>query len=251
MNRCYLPKQVLHQVSSYPNSTKTAHTTKDTNTNTKHKNKKTKSHFQFVHLNEKKLYTSIPSEYKLHHPVDQNQNQELKMAVNTITLPIVKTKTDQNLIKELDELRAFLAASMGDSADTLNAHAQEYLDKRFNKGKKSKGKIAANGEEKKKKEPSEYNIFIGEQIRALRQETPGMTFKDAMTGAVANWKIQQEERKKVAAEVAEKAAIEAPVEDNDKAATEVPVEKTEKKAEKTTKKSTKKAPVEVPAEEAS
>lgn len=167
------------------------------------------------------------------------------MAVNTITLPIVKTKTDQNLIKELDEFRAFLVASMGDSADTVNAHAQEYLDKRFNKGKKSKGKIAANGEEKKKKEPSEYNIFIGEQIRALRQETPGMTFKDAMTGAVAKWKIQQEERKKVAAEVAEKEAAEgaekAPVvEENDKAATEVPVEKKTEKT--TTKKSTKKVP---------
>ncbi len=166
-----------------------------------------------------------------------------------ITLPSVKTKSDQLLVKELDEFRAFLAASMGDSAATLNERAQEYLDKRFNKGKKSKGKTAANGEEKKKKEPSEYNIFIGEQIRALRVETPGLTFKDAMAGAVAKWKIQQEERKKVAAEVAaevatekvdekvaDNAATEAPAEDSDKAATEVPAPK------KTAKKSTKKPP---------
>lgn len=165
-------------------------------------------------------------------------------SANTFALPAVKTKTDTLLLKELNDFREYMMQNLANK-DDLNKVSTDYFEKRFNqckgKGKNADSKVnktkkTDDGSVKEKKEPSEYNKFIGENIRSLRAETPGLTFKAAMEVAVAKWNEIKKQRA-----LAQKASDEAN-EENAKP-TEVPKEtsktsKETKKSAKETKKTT-------------
>ena len=48
-------------------------------------------------------------------------------------------------------------------------------------------KLNAKGEEKKKREPSAYNIFIKEKYAEYKASNPEMTAKEVMLAAAAAW----------------------------------------------------------------
>ena len=69
----------------------------------------------------------------------------------------------------------------------------------LNKGKKAKG----NGEEKKKKEPSAYNLYFKEQMSVAKEEFPDLSGKELMKKIGEMWKEKKEKEKKVIAKVTE------------------------------------------------
>ena len=91
-------------------------------------------------------------------------------------------------------------------------------------GKKPKKKRAAaadnddgssTGSEKKKRAPSAYNLFVRDQMAALKLSEPGLQQKEYLTKAVGLWNTQKKggapPAAEVAAEVAAEEATEAPV----------------------------------------
>ena len=60
--------------------------------------------------------------------------------------------------------------------------------------KKTKGANA--NEEKVKRVPTSYNIFIGTTIKKMRVEDPSLSAKEAMTKAGAMWKGMSDDEKK-------------------------------------------------------
>lgn len=69
----------------------------------------------------------------------------------------------------------------------------------LNKGKKAKG----NGEEKKKKEPSAYNLYLKEQMSVVKEEFPDLSGRELMKKIGEMWKEKKEKEKKVIAKVTE------------------------------------------------
>jgi len=69
----------------------------------------------------------------------------------------------------------------------------------LNKGKKAKG----NGEEKKKKEPSAYNLYLKEQMSVVKEEFPDLSGRELMKKIGKMWKEKKEKEKKVIAKVTE------------------------------------------------
>lgn len=69
----------------------------------------------------------------------------------------------------------------------------------LNKGKKAKG----NGEEKKKKEPSAYNLYLKEQMSVVKEEFPDLSGRELMKKIGEMWKEKKEGEKKVIAKVTE------------------------------------------------
>ena len=69
----------------------------------------------------------------------------------------------------------------------------------LNKGKKAKG----NGGEKKKREPSAYNLYLKEQMSIVKEEFPDLSGKELMKKIGEMWKEKKEEEKKVMAKVTE------------------------------------------------
>jgi len=67
------------------------------------------------------------------------------------------------------------------------------------KGKKAKG----NGEEKKKKEPSAYNLYLKEQMSVVKEEFPDLSGRELMKKIGKMWKEKKEKEKKVIAKVTE------------------------------------------------
>lgn len=67
------------------------------------------------------------------------------------------------------------------------------------KGKKAKG----NGEEKKKKEPSAYNLYLKEQMSVVKEEFPDLSGRELMKKIGEMWKEKKEKEKKVIAKVTE------------------------------------------------
>lgn len=126
--------------------------------------------------------------------------------ISSLSLPVVKTKTDTSLLKDLVDFHTFVVKELDGkdwSKEAFDKLSQEYLAKRFSsrKGKLTKERSKkptngnnASGETKEKKDPSEYNKFIGENIRSLRADTPGMTFKAAMEIAVSKWHLYKKEK---------------------------------------------------------
>ena len=69
----------------------------------------------------------------------------------------------------------------------------------LNKGKKAKG----DGEEKKKKEPSAYNLYLKEQMPIVKEEFPDLPGRELMKKIGEMWKEKKEGEKKVIAKVTE------------------------------------------------
>ena len=54
-------------------------------------------------------------------------------------------------------------------------------------------KLKANGEERKKREPSAYNIYYKEQYPIVKLENPTLTAKEVLKLVAAKWNIQKTE----------------------------------------------------------
>lgn len=69
-------------------------------------------------------------------------------------------------------------------------------------------KLDANGDVKKKREPSAYNIFIKEKYAEYKQTNPEMTTKDIMLKAATEWSAKKETGKADEVIVEEKKVVE-------------------------------------------
>ena len=59
--------------------------------------------------------------------------------------------------------------------------------------KKAKKEKNEDGEEKKKREPTAYNLFVKEKMPTLKEEFPNFSRQDLMRKVVEIWKAKKEE----------------------------------------------------------
>ena len=64
------------------------------------------------------------------------------------------------------------------------------------KPKKKKAKKTEDGEEKKKRAPTEYNLFVKDTMGVVKEENPEMSRQDLMREVGRMWKEKKEEEKK-------------------------------------------------------
>lgn len=108
--------------------------------------------------------------------------------VQAIENTLVETK-----LKFLEEVEKYVLGKMEDESATV---VKEFFDEfrtTFQKEVADAKKAATKGAKKEKKEkadrkPSEYNIFVGEKIKEIRTQNPGMPAKEAMKLAMTLWK---------------------------------------------------------------
>jgi hypothetical protein len=109
------------------------------------------------------------------------------------------SKAVAKLTAELNGCRAFVMKSVGSESTGVNVKVSDAFDEYIRMrqggkvplagGKRKGGSL--DGVERPKKAPNAYNLFVGETIKRLRLETPGLPLKDAMRQASALWREQK------------------------------------------------------------
>ena len=101
--------------------------------------------------------------------------------LKTILSDVYKTKTGKKVTPKK-------AGKKVEKIDIPSDAPSDEEEKPKKKGRPAKEpKLNANGEEKKKREPSAYNIFIKEQYAELKLSHPEMSAKEIMLAAAAAW----------------------------------------------------------------
>ena len=101
--------------------------------------------------------------------------------MKTILSDVYKTKNGKKVVKKAPK------KAVVEKADAENEDPSDD-DKPKKKGRPAKTpKLNAKGEEKKKREPSAYNIFIKEKYAEYKLSNPEMTAKEVMLAAAAAW----------------------------------------------------------------
>ena len=128
-----------------------------------------------------------------------NVEQEYTLSeLKSMLSDIYKTKTGKKVA----------AKKIAKKADAVPSDEDEKPKK---KGRPAKApKLDANGDVKKKREPSAYNIFIKEKYAEFKQSNPEMTTKEIMLQAAADWSAKKEADKKVVEEEDKEAVAKAP-----------------------------------------
>ena len=104
------------------------------------------------------------------------KDQDYTLAeMKTILSDVYKTKNGKKVVKKAPK-------------KAENDEVPSDDDKPKKKGRPAKTpKLNAKGEEKKKREPSAYNIFIKEKYAEYKASNPEMTAKEVMLAAAAAW----------------------------------------------------------------
>ena len=119
---------------------------------------------------------------------DVNNKMDYTNVTKAVVALVADTKT-----KQFEDLKAFVLGKVdADSAEALTEIFDEYkttLEASLAADKKKASKPpVAEKKEKVKRPPSEYNLFIGAEMKKLRAATPSMTAKEAMAAAIQAWK---------------------------------------------------------------
>lgn len=105
--------------------------------------------------------------------------EDNKVEVSTSGTQVVATVNKKNNTKKI--IDSFVA-----SVDSNNPYSLEELKKLLSEAYKlSKKKKSKDNAEKK--EPSQYNIFIKEEMNKIRKESPDVDNKKLMSMAAARW----------------------------------------------------------------
>ena len=109
-----------------------------------------------------------------------NKDQDYTLAeMKTILSDVYKTKNGKKVAKKAPKKADAEKADPSDDDDN---------EKPKKRGRPAKTpKLNAKGEEKKKREPSAYNIFIKEKYAEYKATNPEMTAKEVMLAAAAAW----------------------------------------------------------------
>lgn len=128
-------------------------------------------------------------------PTDNNHT------INTMALikaqKAILVLAEETALSTVDKLAEFLATKIEFDED-MKATFDEFktlLKEEHKASSKASGKrktTNADGSEKKKRAPTPYNLFIKDQIVALKQENPKWTGKELMAAATAAWKAQKQ-----------------------------------------------------------
>ena len=112
-----------------------------------------------------------------------NKEQEYTLAeLKAILTDIYKVKNGKKVtVKKVKEVKS----------DEDAPSDEEKPKKRGRPAKEPK--LNAKGEEKKKREPSAYNIFIKEKYAELKQQNNALTTKEIMLLAAAEWSKKKAE----------------------------------------------------------
>ena len=115
-----------------------------------------------------------------------NKDQDYTLAeLKTILSDVYKAKTGKKVGKKVvkEEKPAKVTSDEEESEE----------DKPKKKGRPTKGpKLDKDGNEKKKRAPTAYNIFVKDKSAEMRKEHPEMSAKEAFTAAAALWSSQKE-----------------------------------------------------------
>lgn len=111
-----------------------------------------------------------------------------KVAVYEKMRAFLEEKLDEESLEAMREL-------FDEFKTTLDADIEEEKKeaKAVTKGKNGKAAKTGDGEPKVKKAPSAYNIFVGETIKKVRAENPGLSAKEAMGMMKELWAKHKEE----------------------------------------------------------
>ena len=99
-------------------------------------------------------------------------------------------------LSTVDKLAEFLATKIefdDDMKETFEEFKNNLKEEYKTVAKAANGKKGKNSEggEKKKRAPTEYNLFIQETIKSLKKEHPEWKGKQLMTEATVAWKNRQ------------------------------------------------------------
>lgn len=127
-------------------------------------------------------------------PTDNNHT------INTMALvkaqKAILVLAEETALTTVDKLAEFLATKI-EFDDDMKQTFDEFktaLKEEYKASSKASGKKKTNadGTEKKKRAPTPYNLFIKDQIVALKQDNPSWTGKELMAAATAAWKAQKQ-----------------------------------------------------------
>jgi len=121
------------------------------------------------------------------------------MENNAVTVSIVEDFTaavDSTKIYTLKEIKDILSTVFKQNTNKkMSGSDNEGNDGEKKKGRAKKQKFDKNGDEKPKRKPSAYNLYIKARVEELKIEDPSSTAIDRMKMAASSWKLLTEDEK--------------------------------------------------------
>lgn len=109
----------------------------------------------------------------------------------------LQTLAEEVALSTVDKLAEFLATKIefdDDMKEVFEEFKNSLKDEYKALAKPSKKGKNADGTDKKKREPTAYNLFIRDEITRLKKENPAMAGKELMSAATTAWKEQQSKK---------------------------------------------------------